>query len=205
MGRVVKWDRDVIIKAIESYRDPNKMLADCKKYKVKNEPNQRFSGDGETIQAIREVLYDLLYRYEWLGADKRYFEIIDERIQLFKDLWDESEKSRVEYLRKNGILCPKCEKGALQEFYTGKIKIESVTGGNPTHSGYQIYEFYYKQCTKCDYKKIYKYRRIPLNKLAELIGFGDDYWVWKDGDILEMFQKGQISGERYRSHEILSW
>ena len=203
------YDANEVIKKLESYKNYRVMLADCEKYGVKNIPNQSFYSNNKTEQAIKEQLYTLLYHYDWLGADEDYIKLIDRRIQMFQEIIDNKEKERMDELIKEGKLCPKCKHGEMKYHNTGLVEIDHEWfSGGPAGPGVHVsgegikeYQFHYKKCEECGYWEMTEYRETP--------SWWDDLWnldcPFTSGNIIEKFQKGELSSKKYKSHKITRW
>ena len=192
---------EVLIKC----RDIKEFEKICKSYGFTINSDITHYSENKTAQLKIEELFSLFKLYAQ-GLIKPYKETLEKKIEEFEIL----KGKRIEELRNQGLLCPKCN--TKQEIhYTGLIKWDinvkcSRFRGAGLTPGSETYQFHYKKCSKCGEWKMFEYREVPswwddlLNKDCP----------FKQGDMIQEISDKWKSGEmqntkQYASFKILRW
>jgi len=204
-----KFNIDLLISKLESYKDKKVFLSDIKKYDVK-EGEEKYSGLSMDDRALKENLYLLLRVYN-RNDDARYQKWIEKRIAYYHQWDEEYDDFYINELKEKGVLCPKCNKGEMKYHETGLADIEyDWFSGGPVGAGVHVsghghseYQFHYKKCNKCGYYVITEYREVPSWFDDIISDLFDHQQPFKKGDLISDFKN--MSGKKYTSHKILRW
>lgn len=222
-------DVDYVLKRLNIYKNnPQEFLEDCKFHRINGDPNQKILEYPETIHAIQDILrgtkmiYDMYCTNITPGAFgdpyfaykakldvyiEKYNKVKEDQIRQQKDYEERLRRDLIEEWRQQGCLCPKCQKGKMEYYDTGLLKIyynhsEGGSIGGGVHMDVDCadeYHFHYNKCEQCGHWQMVEWRKMPT-WWDDLVGSNQSF---TKGDIITEFRYGKFREEGYTGHEII--
>lgn len=208
------FDDEFIIKTLKEWENINTFREYCKKNGIttnRNDVKSNSTYNDQTEYNLKVIASDMKYKLDCFD-EEHYQRKRLRKIEEWEAMRKNSDESRYDTWRKEGRLCPKCQKAPTNKKYSGLVNIiyDYTTGGpigagvHVSGTGKQEYQFHYIKCSECSYWQIYEYRETP--------SWWDDLWdvdcPFTSGDVINAWQTGTIKGhatDKYKSYEITRW